>query len=222
MPSVSCSQRGERRREGGVADDAVEDADRGDADLHHREPLGRVVVQGHRMAGARIARFDHDLQPRLAAGGERHLRHGEQGVQEDQEEQEGNVHARAQRCRAGSVAESSPCTTSSATSRAAPTRSTGCSPRSASPPRATAIYVLGDLVNRGPRFARRAAPAARPRRRRALRPRQPRLAPARRRRRRAAAASQRHARRHPRRARPRGLARVAAPSADGGASRRAG
>ena len=37
----------ERRRERGVADDAVQDADRGDADLHHREQLGRVVVQRH-------------------------------------------------------------------------------------------------------------------------------------------------------------------------------
>ena len=46
---------------------------------------------------AGVARLDHDLQPRLAAGGERHLRHGEQRVEEDQEEQEGNVHARARR-----------------------------------------------------------------------------------------------------------------------------
>ena len=68
-----------------------------------------------------------------------------------------------------------------------------------------------------PRLARHAAPAARPRQRRDLRARQPRLAPARRRRRRAAAASQRHARRHPRRARSRGLARLAAPAPHGGA-----
>ena len=46
---------------------------------------------------ARIAGLHHHLQPGLAARGERHLGHGEQRVQEDQEEQEGNVHARARR-----------------------------------------------------------------------------------------------------------------------------
>ena len=78
------------------------------------------------------------------------------------------------------------------------------------------VYVLGDLVNRGPASLGDAAAAARPRRGGDLRARQPRLAPARRRRRRAAAPPQRHARRHPRRARPRGLARLAAAAPHGG------
>ena len=38
--------------------------------------------------------FDHDLQPRLAAGGERHLGHGEHAVEQDQKDQKRNVHAR--------------------------------------------------------------------------------------------------------------------------------
>jgi hypothetical protein len=59
-----------------------------------REELGRVVVQRHRVARARVARLDHHLQPGLATRGERHLGHGEQRIDEDQEEQEGNVHAR--------------------------------------------------------------------------------------------------------------------------------
>ena len=80
---------GERR----VADDAVEDADRGDADLHHREELGRVVVQVHRGLRARVAGLHHHLQPRFAARGQRHLRHREQGVEQNQEDQKGNVHA---------------------------------------------------------------------------------------------------------------------------------
>jgi hypothetical protein len=77
----------ERRRERGVADDAVQHADRGDADLHHREELGRVFVQVHRRLRAGLARLDHHLQPRLAARRERHLGHGEQRIQNDQEEQ---------------------------------------------------------------------------------------------------------------------------------------
>ena len=42
------------------------------------EELGRVVVQVHRGLRTGVAGFHHHLQPRLAAGGERHLRHGEQ------------------------------------------------------------------------------------------------------------------------------------------------
>src|SRR6188768_1045249 len=60
---------GEPGRERRLADDAVQQADRGDADLHDREPLGRVVVQRERMAGARVSRFHHHLQARLAARG---------------------------------------------------------------------------------------------------------------------------------------------------------
>ena len=42
---------------------------------------------------ARIARLEHHLQPRLAARGERHLGHGEEPIQDDQEKEERNVHA---------------------------------------------------------------------------------------------------------------------------------
>jgi hypothetical protein len=69
------------------ANDPVQDADRRDADLHDRQELGRIVMQVHRMAGTRIARFDHHLKTRLSARGERHFRHCEQRVDEDQKEQ---------------------------------------------------------------------------------------------------------------------------------------
>ncbi len=220
MPSVSCSQRA----------NGAEKAASPTMPLRMLiEVMPICTTESHLVGsscraiawtGARIPRLDHDLKPRLAAGGERHLRHGEQGVQEDQEEQQGNVHARAQRCRAGSVAESTAMDFLVGDLQ-------GCADaldRLLDEDRLLAV-ARPDLRARRPRqsrprLARRAAPAARPRRRRALRARQPRLASARRRRRRAAAASQRHARRHPRRARSRGLARVAAPPADGGARAR--
>ena len=73
-------------REGRLADDAVEHADRGDADLHRREELGRTVMQRQRGAGAGIAGLGHHLQPRLAAGGQGHLGHGEHAIEQDQRE----------------------------------------------------------------------------------------------------------------------------------------
>ena len=68
-------------------------ADRGDAHLHHRQELGRVLVQVERGLCSGIAGFQHHLEPCLAARGQRHLGHGEERIQYDQEEQEGNVHA---------------------------------------------------------------------------------------------------------------------------------
>jgi hypothetical protein len=75
---------GERGGERRLADDAVQDADRRDADLHGRQPLRRVLVQRERSLRAGLAGLVHHLQPRLARGGERHLGHGEEAVEQDQ------------------------------------------------------------------------------------------------------------------------------------------
>ena len=75
------------------------------ATLRRLRDLGAAAIC---VLGARVARLDHHLQARLATRGERHLRHGEQRIQEDEEEQEGNVHARARRSGKASVAESIP------------------------------------------------------------------------------------------------------------------
>ena len=80
--------------------------------------------------------------------------------------------------------------------------------------------VLGDLVNRGPGSLATLRRLRAPRRRRDLPARQPRLAPARGGARRAPAARERHARRHPRRARSRRLDRLAARPPHGGARAR--
>ena len=53
-----------------------------------------VLVQVHRRLGAGFAAFDHHGQPGLAAGGERHLGHGEQAVEQDQQDKQRKVHAR--------------------------------------------------------------------------------------------------------------------------------
>jgi diadenosine tetraphosphatase ApaH/serine/threonine PP2A family protein phosphatase len=91
--SVSRSQPGQRLGEGRLADDAVEDADRGDADLHRRQELGRVLVQVHRRLRARLPAFHHHGQARLARRGERHLRHREEAVEQDQDDEQCEVHA---------------------------------------------------------------------------------------------------------------------------------
>jgi hypothetical protein len=90
---VAADPARERPGEGRIADDAVQDPDRGDADLHRRQELGRPLVEVDRRLRAGFAGFQHDLQPRLAAGGERHLGHGEHAVEEDQEDEERDVHA---------------------------------------------------------------------------------------------------------------------------------
>ena len=86
MPSA-CEPRCRRLGERGLADDAVEDADRGDADLHRGKELGGVLVQVHRGLGAGLAGFDHHLQPDLAGRGQRHFGHGEGAIEQDQEDQ---------------------------------------------------------------------------------------------------------------------------------------
>ena len=63
-------------------------------------------MQIHGVPGTRVTRFDHHLEPALRLALKRHLRHGEQGVEEDQKEQQGNVHAARAAFGTGSVAES--------------------------------------------------------------------------------------------------------------------
>ncbi len=87
----------QRLGERGVADDAVEHADRRDAHLHRRQELGGMVVQVDRRLDAARARFQHHLQARLAARRQRHFRHRETGVQHDQEKEKGDVHREARR-----------------------------------------------------------------------------------------------------------------------------
>ncbi len=97
---------GERLRERRLADDAVEHADRGDADLHRGEELGRVVVQVERHLRLPVARLDHDLQPRLARRRERHLGHGEHAVEQDEKYEQCDVHAGRAGRRAGNAVSS--------------------------------------------------------------------------------------------------------------------
>ena len=67
--------------EGRIAHNAVEQADRGDADLHGREKVGRVLHQGQRRRSAGLLGGGQRIQPRLAAGGQRHFRHGKQAIE---------------------------------------------------------------------------------------------------------------------------------------------
>ena len=94
---VSVQPFAQRLGERGVADDAVEHADRRDAHLDGGQELGGMVVQVDRRLGAALARFQHHLQARLAARRQRHLRHRESGVQHDQEKEKGDVHREARR-----------------------------------------------------------------------------------------------------------------------------
>ena len=91
----------ERRRKGSVTNNAVEHADRRDADLHGGKKFGRVVVQVHRCLRTRIVGLHHHLQPRLAARRQGHFRHRENGIQQYQEDQKGNFHAVGAVLRAG-------------------------------------------------------------------------------------------------------------------------
>ena len=63
--------------ERGLADDAVQHADRRDAHLHRGQEAGRLLHQLERGRGARVPGLGHGGKSRLAAGRQRHLRHGE-------------------------------------------------------------------------------------------------------------------------------------------------
>ncbi len=86
-----------------LADDAVEQPDRGDADLHRGQPTRGVVVQGHCRVGTALARFHHHLQPGLAGRREAHLGHREGAVEQDQKNQQRCIHQRPGRRVPGAV-----------------------------------------------------------------------------------------------------------------------
>jgi hypothetical protein len=78
---------GQRPGEGRLADDAVEQADRRDANLHRRQPARGVVVQHHCRIGPTIATIHQHLQPGLARRRQAHLGHRKRPVEQDQEHQ---------------------------------------------------------------------------------------------------------------------------------------
>lgn len=73
---------GDRQADGFAAEDAVQHADQGDADLDRRQQAVRVFGQGQRLARA-PAVLAHLLQPHLARGHQRHFRQREEPVQQD-------------------------------------------------------------------------------------------------------------------------------------------
>ena len=99
MPNVAAQPGRQRRGERRVADDAVQHADRGDAHLHRRQELASgCSCRSIAACGAALAGLDHHLQPRLAAGRERHLRHGEQRRSAGSGKREGQRPCDAARC----------------------------------------------------------------------------------------------------------------------------
>ena len=78
----------------GLAHDAVEHADRGDAHLHRGQKLGRVVHQLERGLGAAVAAFGQRQQARLAARGQGQLRHGKSAIEQNQKQDQQGVHNR--------------------------------------------------------------------------------------------------------------------------------
>ena len=171
--SVACSQLRQRRRERGVADDAVQDADRGDADLHRRQEL----ASGRRAAPSRACAPDSPASTitcsralRLAVSAISDMANS--ALSRIRKTQKRNVHARGSRV-SGSGGEAAQRSRIAAMHYLIGDLQGCCDALDRllaeigfSPSR-DRLYVLGDLVNRGPAVARRAAPPARPRRRRA-------------------------------------------------------
>jgi len=71
----------------GLADDAAQDADRGDAHLHGGEEPGGIGGELERLDGAGIALFGGGFQPDLACREDGEFGHGEQAVEQDQADQ---------------------------------------------------------------------------------------------------------------------------------------
>ena len=83
---------GDHGAERRITHDAVEQADRGDAHLHGRQEIGRMLHKGQGGCGARLVGGGQGIQPCLAAGGKRHFRHGKQAVEHGQEQNQEQVH----------------------------------------------------------------------------------------------------------------------------------
>jgi bis(5'-nucleosyl)-tetraphosphatase (symmetrical) len=139
---------GQRAAEGGFADDAVEHADGGDAHLHGGQELRRLLHQLQCRAGAGVAAFLHGRQPRLAAGGHRQFRHGEDAVEQGEKDDQQQIHARPA-VRRGENREHG---TLPDRRRAGLRRGPGrLLDELAFSPSRDRLVLLGDLVNRGPR-----------------------------------------------------------------------
>ncbi len=89
----------QRCGESGLADDAAEDADRGDADLHRRQVARRRVAEFDGDRRGLVAFVGQASQPRAACSREGELGHREQPVEHDQEKKEEDFHGRRGRQR---------------------------------------------------------------------------------------------------------------------------
>jgi len=101
--------RGYRLGQHGLADDAIEDADRGDADLHGRHEAGWILSQCQRRRRTAVATLGSGLQARAARGDERDLRHRKQSVENDQGAKDGDFHADSAVEPRGAPAPAAPC-----------------------------------------------------------------------------------------------------------------
>src|SRR6185312_4830207 len=81
----------QRVGERGAAEGAGDDADDGDADLHSGEKASGIALQLERHPGAVAPELGGMLEPRLARRHHGHLRHGEEAVQQDQQEYDGDL-----------------------------------------------------------------------------------------------------------------------------------
>jgi hypothetical protein len=75
--------------DGGLAVGAGQDADQGDADLHGRQEPRRVLGHGQGQLGALVAAIGEGLEPGLAGRDHRQFGHGEDPVQEERGEDDG-------------------------------------------------------------------------------------------------------------------------------------
>ena len=89
---IGCQQRpivqhvGKRRRQGGARISAGDDADQRNADLYRREKQGRIFGQLDRLFGALVTGIGERAQPRASRRNDGKLRHREEAVQQDQQD----------------------------------------------------------------------------------------------------------------------------------------